>query len=223
MAAANDESAPPDEPTTPDSTGTDSADEAAAAAAPADKAAPPTDAAPPAEAAPPTDAAPLTDAAPPTDAASPTDTAPTESAPEPGAKPAPGDKAAPAKAAEPEAAQPPPPDPATCRGIVIGQEAFEQAVLAGEFDDSEFLYYLEPAGVLNADLVCTRDYPAENTRGGILMTHAARVAKVVYFDDGLNPDTYELGFPKEFGYVKSIQHYEPATREHAKYPWSKKY
>jgi len=118
---------------------------------------------------------------------------------------------------------PPPPDPATCKGIVIGQAAFEECVLAGEFDDSGFLFYLEPAGVLNANLLCTRAYPAETVRGGILMTKAARDAKKVFFDDGLNPDEYELAFPKEFGYVKSLQHYIPESREHAKYPWSKKY
>ena len=118
---------------------------------------------------------------------------------------------------------PPPPDPSTCKGIVIGQLAFEQSVLAGEFDNSAFLFYLEPAGVLNANLWCTRAYPAESIPGGILMTKAAREAKKVFFDDGVNPDEYELGFPKEFGYVKSIQHYLPESREHAKFPWSKKY
>ena len=133
----------------------------------------------------------------------------------PATKPAPEDK--------PEDPPPPPPDPATCKGIVIGQAAFEECVLAGEFDDSDFLFYLEPAGVLNANLLCTSAYPAETVRGGILMTKAARDAKKVFFDDGLNPDEYELAFPKEFGYVKSLQHYIPESREHAKYPWSKKY
>ena len=71
--------------------------------------------------------------------------------------------------------------------------------------------------------MCAHRYPAENVRAGILMTRTARDTKTVYFDDGINPDTYELSFPKEFGYVKSIQHYQPQTREHAKYPWSKKY
>ncbi len=118
---------------------------------------------------------------------------------------------------------PPPPDPATCKGIVIGQEAFEESVLTGEFDDSEFLFYLEPAGVLNANLRCTRAYPAETIPGGIFMTKAARDARKVFLDDGINPDEYELAFPKEFGYVKSLQHYVPESREHAKFPWSKKY
>ena len=135
----------------------------------------------------------------------------------PAKKPASDDKA------EAEPPPPPPPDPATCKGIVIGQLAFEESVLAGEFNDSEFLFYLEPAGVLNANLRCTHAYPAETVRGGILMTKAARDAKKVFLDDGVNPDEYELGFPKEFGYVKSIQHYLPESREHAKFPWSKKY
>ncbi len=134
----------------------------------------------------------------------------------PAAKPA-------ADAEEPEAEPPPPPTSETCGGIAIGQEAFEQAVLAGEFDGTDFMFYLEPAGVLNANLVCSRDYPAENTCAGILMTKASRDAKTVFFDDGINPEKYELHFPKEFGYVKSIQHFQPQTREHEKYPWSKKY
>ena len=117
----------------------------------------------------------------------------------------------------------PEPDPAPCYGSVIGQEALEQAVFAGEFDDTDYMFYLEPAGVLNADLVCARAYPAESIRGGILMTKAARDVKKVYFDDSVNPDSYELSFPKEYGYVKSLQHYRPETREHAQYPWSKKY
>ncbi len=135
--------------------------------------------------------------------------------------------AKPAKKSAPDAEDPPtpppPPDPATCKGIVIGQLAFEDSVLAGEFDDSEFLFYLEPAGVLNANLRCMHAYPAETVRGGILMTKAARDAKKVFLDDGVNPDEYELEFPKEFGYVKSLQHYVPESREHAKFPWSKKY
>lgn len=135
----------------------------------------------------------------------------------------------PAPAAKPEESaaevQPPAPepDPATCKGIAISQDAFEEAVLRGEFDDTDYLFYLEPAGVLQANLVCAHRYPAENVRAGILMTRTARDTKTVYFDDGINPDTYELSFPKEFGYVKSIQHYQPQSREHAKYPWSKKY
>jgi len=117
----------------------------------------------------------------------------------------------------------PEPDPETCHGIVIGQEALERAVLDGEFEGSDYVFYLEPAGVMNADLVCSRGYPAESVRGGILMTKAARDLKRVYFDDSVNPDSYELSFPKEYGYVKSLQHYRPETREHAKYPFSKKY
>lgn len=130
-----------------------------------------------------------------------------------------------AKADVPEEAPAPAPepDPETCYGIVIGQEAFERAVLEGEFDGTDYIFYLEPAGVMNADLVCPRSYPAESIRGGILMTKAARDVKKVYFDDSVNPDSYELSFPKEYGYVKSVQHYLPETREHAQYPWSKKY
>lgn len=117
----------------------------------------------------------------------------------------------------------PVPDPESCRGVALGMEVFEEAVLEGEFDGTDFLFYLEPAGVLNANLLCSRSYPAENVRAGILMTKAARDTKTVFFDDGLNPERYELHFPKEFGYVKSLQHYRPASREHEKYPWSKKY
>lgn len=143
---------------------------------------------------------------------------------EPTAAPA---KAAPeAEAPDPEddaEPTPPAPDPATCRGIAISQAALEESVLAGEWEGTDFLFYLEPAGVLNANLVCTRSYPAESVRAGILMTKAAREAKTVFFDDQLNPESYELSFPKEYGYVKSLQHYQPESREHAKYPWSKKY
>ena len=131
-----------------------------------------------------------------------------------------------AKAAAPEEvpeAPAPEPDPETCYGIVIGPEALERAVLEGEFADSDYIFYLEPAGVMNAELVCARAYPAESIRGGILMTKAARDVKKVYLDDCVNPDSYELAFPKEFGYVKSLQHYMPETREHARYPFSKKY
>jgi hypothetical protein len=133
--------------------------------------------------------------------------------------------AAPEETAAPEPEQEPAPvaDPETCKAIAIGMEAFEEAVLGGEFDGSPYLFYLEPAGVLNANLLCSRMYPGERRRAGILMTKAARDAKTVFFDDGINPERYDLHFPKEFGYVKSIQHYQPGSREHAKYPWSKKY
>ncbi len=133
-------------------------------------------------------------------------------------------KPAPATADEDEESEPEPvPDPDTCKGIALSMEVFEQAVLDGEFDGTDYLFYLEPAGVLNANLLCIRRYPAENIRAGILMTKAARDTRTVFFDDGINPERYELHFPKEFGYVKSLQHYRPASREHAKYPWSKKY
>ncbi len=118
---------------------------------------------------------------------------------------------------------PPPADPATCRAIAISQEALETSVLDGEWKDTDFLFYLEPAGVLNVRLVCSRTPRDEKLPAGILMTRAGREARTVFFDDGVNPESYELSFPKEFGYVKSIQHYEPESREHAKYPWAKKY
>ncbi len=147
-------------------------------------------------------------------------TAPAPPAP---AEPAAAKPAAAAAAEEEPPSPPPEPDPDTCYGIVIGQDALERGVLEGEFDDTDYLFYLEPAGVLNADLVCAHAYPAECVRGGILMTKAARDVKKVFFDDSINPDSYELSFPKEFGYVKSLQHYDPETYEHAKYPFSKKY
>lgn len=158
-------------------------------------------------------------------AAAPDDTA----APEPPeAPPAGAAAAAPAAAtdADQEGQQAPIADPDTCRGVAICQEALEEAVLAGELDGSPYLFYLEPPGVLRARLVCARAHPPEpegRHRAGILMTKAARDAKTVFFDDGINPERYDLSFPKEFGYVKSIQHYRPDSREHAKYPWSKKY
>lgn len=146
------------------------------------------------------------------------DAKPAEEEAKPAAKPA-----AKAKPEEEEPPPPPEPTPETCHGIVIGMDAFEKAVLDGEFDGSDYLFYLEPAGVMGGDLICARGYPAESVRGGILMTRAAREAKTVFFDDGINPERYELAFPKEFGYVKSVQHYQPESREHARYPFSKKY
>lgn len=117
----------------------------------------------------------------------------------------------------------PEPDPDSCKGLALSLDVFEQAVLDGEFEGTSFMFYLEPMGVLNANLVCARSHPDETRRAGILMTRAAWQAKTVFFDDGINPERYKLHFPKEFGYIKSIQHYEPESREHAKYPWSKKY
>lgn len=114
-------------------------------------------------------------------------------------------------------------DPDTCKGLALALDVFEEAVLNGEFDDSPYMFYLEPSGVLNAHLLCARSYPAERKRAGIVMTRDAWKTKTVFFDDGINPERYDLHFPKEFGYVKSIQHYQPESREHAKYPWSKKY
>ncbi len=117
----------------------------------------------------------------------------------------------------------PEPDPEACRGLALSQEVFEEAVLAGEFDGTEYVFYLEPGGVLNARLVCARSHPGETRPAGIVMTRAARDARVVFFDDGINPERYELHYPKEIGYLKSIQHYRPESREHALYPWSKRY
>lgn len=143
----------------------------------------------------------------------------------PAEKPKPAAKAKPAAAEDEEDEEEPEPEPTpeTCRGLVIALDTFEEAVLDGEFDGTDYMFYLEPAGVMNADLVCARAYPAESVRGGILMTRAAWKAKTIFFDDGINPERYELSFPKEFGYVKSVQHYKPESREHAKYPFSKKY
>jgi len=118
-----------------------------------------------------------------------------------------------------ESAARPAPDPATCRGMAISEDRFQQAILDGQFADTEYLYYLEPAGVLSGPLLD----PDDEGPAGILMTKAAHSAHVVFLDDGVNPERYDLSFPKEFGYVKSIQHYEPHSREHAKYPWSKRF
>jgi hypothetical protein len=136
-----------------------------------------------------------------------------------------GDAAAKKKdeATEPEQEAEPEFDPDTCRAIAIGLDAFWEGVHSGEWSDSEFEYYLEPAGVMNGPLRCTRAPEDDPQRAGLLMTRAGWKAKKVALDDELNPDTYELSFPKEFGYVKPLAHYVPETYEHAKYPWSKKY
>lgn len=114
-------------------------------------------------------------------------------------------------------------DPETCKAIAIGLDAFLDGMDNGEWDDTEFQYYLEPAGILSGPLVCTRAPDDDPQQGGLLMTRAGWKVKKVALDDDVNPDTYELSFPKEFGYVKPLSHYRPATYEHAKYPWSKKY
>ncbi len=134
-------------------------------------------------------------------------------------------KAEPEKAAAPEAEQEPEPepDPESCKAIAIGLDAFEESALEGEWDDTDFRYYLEPAGVLNGPLRCTRAPDSDPQRAGLLMTRAGWQAKKVFLSDGVNPETYELSFPKEFGYVKPLSHYIPETRKSAKYPWSKKY
>jgi len=135
-------------------------------------------------------------------------------------------KAAPAETAEPpaeEEKQEPQFDPATCKAIAIGLDAFWEGVHSGEWAESDFEYYLEPAGILSGPLVCTRSPENDTQRAGLLMTRAGWKAKKVALDDGVNPETYELSFPKEFGYVKPLAHYVPDTYEHAKYPWSKRY
>ena len=128
------------------------------------------------------------------------------------------------EAAENEEAIPAPiADPATCQAIAIGLSAFLESVYDGEWEGSELDYYLEPAGVTQAVLKCTRAPEKDPEPAGLLMTRAAWQAKTAFLDDGVNPETYELTFPKEFGYVKPLAHYKPETRENALYPWSKKY
>jgi hypothetical protein len=126
-------------------------------------------------------------------------------------------------ATDPDELAAPEPDPETCKAIAIGLHAFLEGMDDGEWDDTEFRYYLEPAGILHGPLKCARAPEDEPQRAGLLMTRAGWQAKKVFLNDGINPDTYELSFPKEFGYVKPLAHYRPATYEHAKYPWSKKY
>jgi hypothetical protein len=117
----------------------------------------------------------------------------------------------------------PKPDPATCKAIAISQDLFQQAAMAGEYDGTDFEYYLEPAGVLQARLVCSRSEDAAPRPAGLLMTRSAWRSRTAFLDDGINPEKYELSFPKEFGYVKPISHYRPQSRERALYPWSKRY
>ena len=136
--------------------------------------------------------------------------------------------AAPEATAKSAAAEPEPKpetvfDPDSCKAIAIGLPAFWAAVLDGEFEGTDFQYYLEPAGVLNGPLVGTRSPENEPEAAGLFMTRAAWQARKLCLDDGVNPETYELSFPKEFGYVKTLSHYQPETRKSAKYPWSKKY
>ena len=149
----------------------------------------------------------------------------TTEAPEAPAKPTPEAPEAPAKPAaeEPEPKPEPVFDPDSCKAIAIGLPAFLDAVLDDEFEGTDFQYYLEPAGVLKGPLVCTRAPEDEPEIAGLFMTRAGWQAKKVCLDDGVNPETYELSFPKEFGYVKTLSHYQPETRKSAKYPWSKKY
>lgn len=113
-------------------------------------------------------------------------------------------------------------DAATCKAIAIGLPAFWDGMLDGEWDGTEYEYYLEPAGV-KTPLKCARAPENDPQRAGLLMTRSGWKAKKVALDDGINPETYELSFPKEFGYVKPLAHYRPHTYEHAKYPWSKRY
>lgn len=126
-------------------------------------------------------------------------------------------------ASEAEAPALPAPDPATCKALAIGQDLFQQAAVAGEWEGTEFEYYLEPAGVLHARLRCSRSGGDDSEPAGLLMTRAAWQSRTAFLDDGLNPERYELSFPKEVGYVKPVSHYLPQSRESALYPWSKRH
>lgn len=126
----------------------------------------------------------------------------------------------------PDAADPPAlpaPDPDTCKAIAIRQDLFQQAAVAGEWEGTAFEYYLEPAGVLQAQLWCSRSDSDDPQSAGLLMTRAAWKSRTAFLDDDLNPERYELSFPKEVGYVKPVSHYLPQSRERALYPWSKRY
>ena len=117
----------------------------------------------------------------------------------------------------------PEPDPDTCRAIAISQDLFQEAAVSGEWEGSDLEYYLEPAGVLHGRLKCSRSGGDDPQPAGLLMTRAAWKSRTAFLDDGINPEKYELGFPKEVGYVKPVSHYLPETRERALYPWSKRY
>lgn len=113
------------------------------------------------------------------------------------------------------------PDPSACRGEAVSMAAFIDGVESGEWLDKGYLFYIEPEGILHGPLLCCRsdgEVPA-----GLVMTRQAWRRGVVFLDDGRNPDRYELSRPKEVGYVKSIHHYMESSREHARYPWTKKY
>ena len=105
------------------------------------------------------------------------------------------------------------------------EEATEASATNAKSDakETDFQYYLEPGAVLDGPLVCTRAPENAPENAGLLMTRAGWQAKKVCLDDGVNPEIYELSFPKEFGYIKTLSHYQPETRRSAKYPWSKKY
>lgn len=117
--------------------------------------------------------------------------------------------------------QEPTPDPETCKGIAVSMDVFWEGVESGEWLDEGYLFYIEPEGILNGPLYCSRS--EERVGAGLLMTRDAWRTKTVFLDDDVNPEVYELSFPKEYGYIKSIQHYMESSREHAKYPWTKKY
>ncbi len=136
----------------------------------------------------------------------------------------PADVDTPAKPPDaPETPALPAPDPATCKAIAISQDLFQQAAIAGEWEGTEFEYYLEPAGVLQARLRCSRSGGDDPQPAGLLMTRAAWKSRTAFLDDELNPERYELSFPKEVGYVKPVSHYLPQSRELALYPWSKRH
>jgi len=117
----------------------------------------------------------------------------------------------------------PTPDPATCKAIAISLDLFQKAALAGEWANTEFEYYLEPAGVLQARLRCSKSAEDDPRPAGLLMTRAAWMSRTAFLEDDFNPDRYELSFPKEVGYVKPVSHYLPQSRERALYPWSKRH
>lgn len=114
-------------------------------------------------------------------------------------------------------------DPETCQALALCLPHFQEGVDRGEWDDTDFRYYLEPMGVLQTRLVCQRCDDDQRARAGLFMTRSGLQARAVFLDDGLNPQRYDLSFPKEVGYVKALAHYQDLTRAHAKYPFSKKY
>jgi len=96
---------------------------------------------------------------------------------------APVKPAAPAAEEAPETEPAPAPDPDTCKAIAIGLDAFWEGVHGGEWNDTDFEYYLEPAGVLSGPLVCSRSPEGDPQHAGLLMTRAGWRAKTLFLDD----------------------------------------